>query len=349
MAAFEIVLLSTASSAVILIAIWLAGSDRVGNRLSTMGATVLDHIGWTFGVYVPVLLGFYVVVIGGQLEASPAVAGTVRRRLGTVAEVMAALLGPALVVIVAACIDVPARSGALLVILPATALVLFLAIQLGGFIVFERDVQLAAARAAHAWAEQRMPLLRVRSRRPVVLVWFANALVAALAALTTDSLFRLADQSEIEPNRQGLALGGFFVVTAVVSGVSVLTVDTAYTARSRWERASPVIATSLLYAAAVLAIVSVFLAGRIAWGFTVLAPVVMLAASTLWPRRWSPQRLLNWTIRGAGIRWAASDAGRSYRRSMRTIRDLSPADATPARASLRDRLRRARHAMSAQS
>jgi len=54
-----------------------------------VGAEFLAHVGWGFGVYIPVMLGFYAIVIGGQLVASPTVAARTRRRLGFAAEAMA--------------------------------------------------------------------------------------------------------------------------------------------------------------------------------------------------------------------------------------------------------------------
>lgn len=35
-------------------------------RCAEIGAVVINHVGWEFGVIVPVLLGFYVLILGGR-------------------------------------------------------------------------------------------------------------------------------------------------------------------------------------------------------------------------------------------------------------------------------------------
>ena len=154
-------------------------------RAPEAGKVVLQHIGWAFGAYIPILLGFYAIVVGGQLVADPATAARTRRMLGLVAEVMTGCLVPALALIVAACIAEPAQAGALFVVVPVSAVMFFLAIQLGGFVVFERAEQLATAERTRDWAKERLRTLRSRSRTPIWLVVLVHTLLGALIGLVT--------------------------------------------------------------------------------------------------------------------------------------------------------------------
>lgn len=125
---------SSLTLAVGFLSIWVAaGADFRSFWTVALGAgaAVLGELGWVFGVFVPTLLGFYVLITGEQLGQGKN-AGRLRRLLGGVAEVSFAVLLPGLLLVGLYCLSSPANIGALFVVLPATLLFGFLTVELGG-------------------------------------------------------------------------------------------------------------------------------------------------------------------------------------------------------------------------
>ncbi|MFD4957821.1 hypothetical protein [Microbacterium sp. NPDC058389] len=298
--------------------LWVAaGADwvRWWELAIQAGSAVLAEIGWVFGVYVPTLLGFYVLVLGEQLGHAVD-AGRLRRLLGGVAEISFAALVPALLLIVLSCLSEPANIGPLLVIGPATLLLLFLTVQLGGFVVFDVSVQLDDAVKTRQKAKVRMQALQPRSRRPVWLVLAANGVgtvtVGCLAIAAAGAAPWLTQwQTYVVVGAGALLMCGLgaFGATMVVAGTRL----------GQWAAIALLI---LMWAAVTV----------IAWGVRghVLNPVVlaygaMAAAATLsayWPRQHAARRLVDWTLVGAVTTVAARNEARAHRASVIRIAEL---------------------------
>lgn len=296
------------------------------------GAVILEHIGWAFGVYIPILLGFYAIVIGGQLVADPATASRTRRTLGLVAETMTGALVPALVLILFACVVDPSQAGALFVIVPVAGVMFFLAIQLGGFIVFERALLLASAERSRDRAKERLETLRQRSRKPIWLVVVVSAVVGGLiGAVTTLAITR--------PTGSILALLGLYALISLCIGFA--SAHGMYAFRTAQDRMSKLMAwafPSALYLAGVLLTVQLFVTSGPAGGTGVLVILVFSAASTLWPRKGASRFLLNWTIQGAATGYAAKTITSTYVTNVRKFRQLSQTPDADEPATLRERI-----------
>lgn len=308
------------------------GVYRAMGLAPVAGAVVLEHIGWAFGAYIPILLGFYAIVIGGQLVADPTTASRTRRTLGLVAETMTGVLVPALVLILAACIADPSQAGALFVILPVAGVMFFLAIQLGAFIVFERAEQLASAERARDRAKERLPALRQRSRKPIWLVVTVNAIAGGLLGTgTTLAITR--------PTGSVVALLGLYALIGLVLGFA--SAHGMYLFRTAQDRTSRVMAWAFptaLYLAGIMLAVQLFVTSGPAGGTSVLVIVAFSVASTLWPRKGAPRFILNWTIQGATTGYAAKTITSTYVTNVRKIRELIQTPDADEPATLRDRI-----------
>jgi hypothetical protein len=276
-------------------------------------------------------LGFYAIVIGRQLIDDPAVEAKTRRTLGLTAEAMVSALLPALILIVAACVADPSQAGVLFVIAPVSAAMFFLAIQLGGFIVFERELRLARAERSRNWAKERLRLLRRRSQRPTWLVVAVHTLVGVLIGAATILPFeRPTGLLHILALLQALvALGLGF---ASVGGAHVF-----FTARDRTSKVVAWIGPATLYLVSLIIAVVLLTTFGAASGASVVSVVVFSAVSALWPRKSAPRFLLNWTLQGAAIRYAARSVSTTYVRSVREVRELAEPQSTEGTPTLRDR------------
>lgn len=314
------------------------------NRMPSVGMAALDHIGWAFGVYVPVLLSFYVIVIGRELTDSGPAAGRTRRNLGLAAEAMMACFTPALAVVVAACVSQPSHAGALLVIVPVTAVMLFLAVRLGGVIVPDREQRLAAARRSVMWAEERLPHLKVRSARPLRLILVVNIILSTIISVSVSTL--AASEPGVIRTLQLLVLYAFISLL-----FTALNVNAIYSWHSAGDRASKILAWALpltIYLVVTLLIVLAFICVPPA-GYGVGTIALLIGLSSFWPRKYAPHLLVNWSLQGAGARCAAKSIATTYVRSLREIRELSATQETSVPSTLRDRIIAAVKALSGRS
>lgn len=312
-----------------------SGNDGVYRAMGLApgaGAVVLEHIGWAFGAYIPILLGFYAIVIGGQLVADPPTAARTRRTLGFTAEAMTGALVPALVLILAACIADPSQAGALFVIVPVSAVMFFLAVQLGGFIVFERELRLASAERSRDWAKGRLDTLRRRSRKPIWLVVAVHTLLGGLVG---------TGMTLILTRPTGSILVLVLLYGLIALGLAFASVHGVHASRTARDRTSKVMAWMIpsgLYLVGLLLAVEVLITSGASAGASVLAVVVFSALSTIWPRRWASRLLLNWTLQGAATGYAAKSVSSTYLRNMREIRELTETPDTEEPPTLRERV-----------
>ncbi|MCC9053549.1 hypothetical protein LOK55_04400 [Microbacterium sp. F2E] len=296
------------------------------------GAEVLTHIGWGFGVYIPVMLGFYAIVIGGQLVASPTVAARTRRRLGFAAEAMAGALTPALLLILAMCVKDPTKAGSLFVVLPAAGVTFFLAVQLGGFVVFEPALRLAEAIRSRAWAASRLPALRSRSRRPAWLVATVTAVVGGILGLAVTVAIAPPPGSE-------LVLTVVYAMFA--AGLTLFNLHGLHTFLTARDRLTKIAAWlfPVSIALAVFAIAGGLIGdGAIAGGVGVMAVLAFCTLSALWPRSIPWAFGQDWSVQGAGAALAARAVARTYGTSVRTVNEVSATQMPPPTGGLRERL-----------
>ncbi|MFD6698728.1 MULTISPECIES: hypothetical protein [unclassified Microbacterium] len=288
---------------------------RAISCLPAMGETVMQHIGWAFGVYIPVLLGFYAIVIGGQLVGDATTAGRTRRILGAVAEAMTAALVPALAIILATCIADPAQAGALFVIVPVSGVMFFLATKLGAFVVAEHALRLAMAESSRDGARQRLRDLGNRSRKPVWLVVIANTVAGGLigTAIAVAVVPRIGSVVVLFSLLAAIAL--------VLSAVSVQGVQIGLIAQDRSSKFAGWGLPGGMYLLAAILVANVFNGSGPEAGISVLSVMCFCAGSASWRRR-SPRFLVDWTLRGAATKSAAQSVARTYARNVREIREL---------------------------
>jgi hypothetical protein len=293
------------------------GAARAFEMGAAAGTAVLDNIGWAFNAYVPVLLGFYAIVIGGQLVAEPAAAAQTRRTLGFVAEGMAGALVPAIALILVACAADLSRAGALVTILPVGAVMFFLSVQLGGFVVFERGLRLASASRSRVWAANRLRALPKRSGRALWQILTVNSLAAGLVATGVAAV-------GAGLTRQAATFGLLAAMIALALAFSGVSGTYAfYTARGRLALVVAWLLPIGMYLAVLTLIAEVMLAGGLVPGVSLIAVAATSALSALWPLRGSPQFLVTWSVRGGAVRYAARQLARTYARSVKEIRALT--------------------------
>ncbi|MCH6230544.1 hypothetical protein MK786_07320 [Microbacterium sp. CFH 31415] len=315
------------TGAVAFLVLWLsAGMDWVRMWPATVqaGGEVLDEIGWVFGVYVPTLLGFYVLVTGEQLGQVSNAAWR-RRILGGVAELSFAAIVPALVLVVVYCVSTTGMLGPLFAVIPASGVMFFLTVQLGGFVVFEPSIQLADATQSQARARTQLEALRPRSQRRLWAVLTVNLLAVTLVG-----------GAVLGVTGGWLWLSEWLTLPLLLSWAAATCLFGSFVAGMLAART----VTAQVLAGAGVALVWVFTAGMVLSlgeavdpaGPLTAALVAITAAvnlSALWPLRRSPRILVDWTLSG-GFRAARARLwARSYRDSTRTIRELTDVGSGP--------------------
>ena len=269
--------------------------------LVAAGEVLCAQLGWTLGLYVTVLVAFYAVSIGGQVIGGGAAVARARRRLGGIAELMAAATVPVVLLVALYCVFHPPVWAVFFVVLPVVGVVFFLAIQLGAFIVPDRETRVADAAAARAWARLRMAALSRRSRRQFWLVLLVNSVVIGmLSALFSVAVVPLVDSVELWALHSALAL--------LLLGMNAWAL---YSFRTRTDLFSAVV----MFAAPAFLYGVLFVSGFVVT--TVLSPgIVATAVTTLltsfWPRSWGPRFVHNWTIQGSATALAARTVAKKY-------------------------------------
>lgn len=329
----DVASLSSLTFGIGLAGIWLAAGADIGSmwRVSTAaGETVLEQLGWVFGIYVPTLLGFYVLVTGEQLGQGDST-GKLRRLLGGVAELSFAALLPGLLLVVLFCLSEPAKIGALFVVFPATFLLGFLTLELGAFVVFDISVRLADATRAREEAAARLRHLRHRSRRSVVVVMTVT--MVALTTLGTVVLVATGHWAWLA-QWETYAIIGLWALFASIGGLLVAV------ARTKPTRFDSIVATlGVVLVWVLLSGVAMSHEAHRLWPIIVSATAVAGTAtlSAFWPIRSGPRLVVDWCLAGIGAAIAARGAVRTLRRSADRIAELEQVLARDERPSLRRR------------
>lgn len=242
-----------------------------------------------------------------------------------VAELSFAAIIPALVLVLVYCVSAPERLGPLFAVVPATGVMFFLTVQLGGFVVFEPAVQLADATQSQARARAQLAALRRRSRRPLWAVLTANLLAATLVGAVVLG-----------------SAGGWVWFTEWLTFPLLLTWAAAtclfgsfiagmLAARTVTSRVLAVAGMVLIWVFTVGMALSLSDAAEPSWPLAAafVAMTVAVNASAVWPLRPSAQVLVNWTLSG-GFRAARARLWvTTYRRSTVKIRELTEVGGGP--------------------
>jgi hypothetical protein len=149
--------------------------------LSDGGAVLFDEIGWVLTLYVTVLVGFFVIIIGGQIVGSAAEATRLRGNLGFIGLLLAASSVPLLVYVVSHCLSSDDWAG-LIVIIPVGSLVVYLGIYVGRFVVLDDESKLRAIDVQIEQRDTRIVALTKRSNRTSWVVMAITSLVIAAIA-----------------------------------------------------------------------------------------------------------------------------------------------------------------------
>lgn len=269
---------------------------------ATAGALLYEQAGWALNTYIAVLLGFYVVSIGGQLLGGPNVALRTRRILGFVGELMTAATVVLFLFLVFYCARETDKWALMIVFVPMVAIIAFLGLQLGGFVVFERSLRIAAAEKTRINTEGLIRKLGLSSSRSFWLVWVVtSAAIAAVALLASLPLKDLGSTF--------LAFGFFFLVELFLTGVLAWTHRLRLIDHDFFSRVVVWLLPLLVFALVSVGPLVVFLGlGSPPLPFKLgMAFVTLMGGAALvsfWPRREKPSWLLNWSINGVAARLA---------------------------------------------
>ncbi|WP_152607137.1 hypothetical protein [Clavibacter michiganensis] len=287
-------------------------------RAADIGGVVIDHVGWEFGVIVPVLLGFYVLVLGGRQTMGLRRTSAVRRNLSIAAELLAASLAPAFILVLASVVTDYRRAGALVAMVPVMLLTVFLAAQLGCFMAFDDDEKLDAAKRDRAWARQRLAAVRSRSQRPVPVVVMANALFGTGVGV---GLYVLSGGWPVGLSA-AVGIAAVCAMLGVYGGFGI--VRDRYRAKTVIERATGYVLTSMVVAAVSLLGILMWVNQAPAVATCATCAFTVVAISAFIPLGSSSSSVLkNWTLRGAAARSVARQLAQSYARSTREIRNFT--------------------------
>ncbi|PPG88004.1 hypothetical protein C5C00_09300 [Rathayibacter rathayi] len=290
-----------------------SGPETWSPFLADAGAVTMQHIDSGLSGFIAVLLAFFALLIGGPIATGQPTAAGTRRLLGFTSELMASFLLPAVVLVAAACITDPRQCGSLVVIIPQVGIILFLALNLGCFIVFEPALLIAAAETSRHVVRQRLRSLGLRSRKPTITVFGMNVgagiVLGAAGALAC-----------------GAGLGAV-VTAALISGVLTLGLAPIVTvlaaaSLSATERSSRIMGWMTL---------GFFWFGSLAGSLltagphgerivAVTAPMVIVGLSVTVPIVRS-RRLADWSLHGLARRSAARSLARAYAGHVNTLID----------------------------
>jgi hypothetical protein len=163
--------------------------DRFLEFAATLGGEALENAGWALGVFIPTVLGFFVLVVGEQWVLRNGMrASRLRSLLSKAALLLSAFSLTAFLLIVVHWSQCPEDLGAALFVIPAVVVLVGLSIGLGTFAVPERGEAISAEKQTIRWAEQRLGTLpRLKpsadsAPRPVVATIVATSLMSGLVA-----------------------------------------------------------------------------------------------------------------------------------------------------------------------
>lgn len=317
------------SAAIVYVALAGVSASDVVQWAGNSGKLLLDQIGWTWGIYVAVLLAFYAVIGGEQILGSRMAAARTRRNLGFVAEIMAASTVPALAIVLIYCAEDPMRWSALFVLIPVEGIILFLGVQLGVFVVFEREIRRARARETLAWATSQLAALQDEVGRPVWTVLPANAAAVATVALVPVLL---------TGTKLALAYWVLLFMAALVQlGINSYTVYDTKISSGWLTKGMSWLLPAFTTGSGVVLGAAVGFQHQFGHGMSVALVPLLALAITIWPWNHPEWRLSEWSIQGAASRLAVTTLQKRRKRALDELAEAAPQEATLP--SIRGRLR----------
>jgi hypothetical protein len=285
------------------------------------GKLLFGQLGWTLTIYVTVLLAFYAVSIGGQILGDAGAAARVRRVLGFIAELLAAATIALVIFVAFYCWQAPAMWAIFFVLVPVVGIIVFLALQLGGFVVFAREIRLANAKRAQVQAREQLRRVRLRSRRPFWVVWVTNSAVIAALALLVSVAANLTGWAPL------LLYVYYLIFAAIILAADAYSVREFLSSSDSFSRVTTWLLPFLLYLFLAAISFQTFFGSRepripptLGWAFVTL--IVLTLTTTFLPRARRGRAVLDWSIQGASARLAAKALAIKYSKAAREYREL---------------------------
>ena len=289
-------------------------------RAADIGSVVIDHIGWEFGVVVPTLLGFYVLILGGRRAMGERRTSNVRLNLSFAAELLAASVVPSFMLATASAFTDYRRAGALLAMVPVMMLTIFLAAQLGCFMAFGDDEKLDAAKRNRAWTRQRLAAVRSRSQRPVPLVVLVNVLLGTVVG----ACLYVLDGEWPLPLPAAVCIAAVCAALGVYAGFGTL--RDRYRSKTTTERITAYILAGLAAFAVLILSLLMWVGEAPSVAMCVTSAFAIVAVSASIPIQTTSLPILkNWTLRGAAARSVARQLTKTYVRSTTEIMEITAA------------------------
>ncbi|TFC87186.1 hypothetical protein E3T24_05605 [Cryobacterium sp. TmT2-59] len=315
----------------------LAGSDDGGARAlewtASAGKLLYGQLEWTLGVYITTLLAFYAVSIGGQVLGGTVEAANTRRVLGFIAELMAAATLALVAFVAVHCWQNPANWAVFIILLPVVGIILFLALQLGSFLVPDLEIRIALAESTRAQAREQLARVRRRSRRSFWLVFGVNAAAIGLGVFLLMLPVDVGDSA-------------FLLWLLCVGLVTLMLLTTAVASHGRLtfrDREARIfigfLLPSFMYLGLAMAVIGLIVGGvalppRAGLALTVL--IVATVTTGYWRRTQAPRWFLDWSMQGVTAKSAARSLTKEYVKAVRSSRELKAA--RPVRGNLPRRL-----------
>lgn len=302
------------------------------------GEALRDQLGWALAADVTVLLAFYAAVLGGQIFGSETYAARTRRILGLAAELIAASVVPALLVVFIYCTAHTAQWSILFVLVPVSATIWFLGVQIGAFILFEPELRRTMAEESLVWTSKQLKALGHHSRRPIWAVLPLNA--AAVAALASAVVF--------STHRFWVGVASWFLLflaALVLLGLNTYTVYDTKTSSGGFSRSMSWLLPVFFTVLGVAIGIGVAYQHNGYDGLAISLVPILALVLTIWPRAVRNTPLLQWSIQGVANRIAARTLGNRRRKALDELKELEPEEA-PALPTTRQRILTAlRHAL----
>lgn len=296
---------------------------NLAHIFTNAGKSLLAQVGWSFPLTITVLLGFFAVLIGGQLFASQEDSDRLRRTLGFTAESIAAAGVPVMVYVSVYCLTSPQDWASLITVVPAFGLIVFLSLQLGRFNALDDHARVRELRKRIEQREKRIAELKPIAQRPLIGAIAVNVifLVATHVLFAFGSVQFLralgVHLPESSPQTSGqlvasyVGVGVYFAVVAVSLAAALRSyfVDLS---RTRWVPLLIVVGLWVLVAGGILiGLTTTADVNPVAGGISFAVPNILVIASLRQPRRAGRWRLLGWSLRSG----AASSAVRTLERT----------------------------------
>ncbi len=295
-----------------------------------LGNSALDQLGWGLGITTTVVFGCLVASAGGQVFfGNTSEEAQLRRSLGVLAELTVSAMLPVTLLAASTALMVPAKYGAVFVIVPIYFVLWVLSVQVGRFIVLERRERLKRAQKDLDWA---LGLLDALSNRPRTSIWRA-VLVVSVVSLVPSMVLALAWDAVVGETPVSASLGTVSVSAATAALLAKLYVDCSaghLTRRTTVDTFANWVLPGYVTVIALAFSMLMFLASW-RYGIGYLSAILITLAfgvlGIVGVSRRPGQRRLG-PIGRATVQSARRTAGRTLKNAHKTLVELDPRDET---------------------